>query len=627
MCAGHSSGAEAAIHAMHDIFDENETEAVLLIDAENAFNSINRNAMIHNIAVLCPIIATFVKNCYNVPARLFVIGGKELLSKEGTTQGDPTAMGAYAIGLTPLLRFLHNFIISNSLTTKQVAFADDFTVAGKVEDIKMHWDILCVTGPKYGYFPKAEKSFLIVKENHESKANNIFTNCNVEITSTGQRHLGAVVGDIKYKDKYVNEKINSLVDQTKILAKIAEIEPQAAYSAFIAGFKSKLNYLMRTIPDIQEKMMPLEELIRHEFIPAITGGHQCSEIERELLTLPPRLGGLGLNIFSEDSEIEYQNSRLVTNDIMKAVYEQNFDHEINLKSCKTTKQNIKASRIKKNELKLNKVRDLLNTFQLRLNDVCKEKGASNWLTVLPMSEHDFNLNKQQFWDAIRLRYGWPIPNLPTVCACGSKFDLQHCMSCKKGGFITLRHNSIRDLTANMLKEVCSDVKIEPPLLELSGEIFQLKTSKTGNEVRTDIAARGFWIKGQRAFFDVRVFDPNASRYLKQTMQQSYAKNESEKKRNYNERILNVDNGSFTPLVFSLYGGMSRECKTFYARLSEMISEKRKTPRSITSSWIRTKICFSLLNASLLCIRGSRSIYKTISVIGDDIVLNDLETKM
>ena len=86
VCAGRNAGAEAAIHAMHDIYENNDTEAILLIDAENAFNSINREAMIHNITILCPIISIFIKNCYNIPARLFIIGGKELLSRKATTK-------------------------------------------------------------------------------------------------------------------------------------------------------------------------------------------------------------------------------------------------------------------------------------------------------------------------------------------------------------------------------------------------------------------------------------------------------------------------------------------------------------------------------------------------------------
>ena len=163
---------------------------------------------------------------------------------------------------------------------------------------------------------------------------------------------------------------------------------------------------------------------------------------------------------------------------------------------------------------------------MRLNDIAQEKGASNWLTVLPIIEQNFNLNKQQFLDAIRLRYGWTIPNLPTYCSCGSKFDVQHSLNCKKGGFVTFRHNALRDLTANLLKEVCEDVAVEPSILNLTGETFTQKTAKTGDESKPDICARGFWISGERALLDVRVFDPNASRDENQDIAQCYEKNEN-----------------------------------------------------------------------------------------------------
>ena len=65
------------------------------------------------------------------PARLFIISGGELLSKEGTTQGDPTSMCAYARGILPLLQSLLDFVSVHELNTEEVAFADDFRVAGK----------------------------------------------------------------------------------------------------------------------------------------------------------------------------------------------------------------------------------------------------------------------------------------------------------------------------------------------------------------------------------------------------------------------------------------------------------------------------------------------------------------
>ena len=79
-----------------------------------------------------------------------------------------------------------------------------------------------------------------------------------------------------------------------------------------------------------------------------------------------------------------------------------------------------------------------------------------------------------------------------------------------------------------------------------------------------------------------------------------------KKRAYNERILNIEHGSFTPLVFSIQGGMSRECQVFYKRLSQLIAEKRDEPLSHMTNWIRTKHSFALLRSTLLCLRGSRT---------------------
>lgn len=71
VCASQKSGEEAAIHAMRNIFEADETDAALRVDASNAFNSLNRAAALNNIRVLCPLIVTYVINTYRAPARLF----------------------------------------------------------------------------------------------------------------------------------------------------------------------------------------------------------------------------------------------------------------------------------------------------------------------------------------------------------------------------------------------------------------------------------------------------------------------------------------------------------------------------------------------------------------------------
>ena len=105
----------------------------------------------------------------------------------------------------------------------------------------------------------------------------------------------------------------------------------------------------------------------------------------------------------------------------------------------------------------------------RLLRLSTKKGVSNWLTMLSITKYGFELSKQQFWDSICLRYGWEISKLPITCPCGSKFDVQQSMSCKKGGFITIRHNDLRDLTSRILSEVCYNTEIEAILVLLSGE--------------------------------------------------------------------------------------------------------------------------------------------------------------
>ena len=89
--------------------------------------------------------------------------------------------------------------------------------------------------------------------------------------------------------------------------------------------------------------------------------------------------------------------------------------------------------------------------------MCLEKGAAYWLSALPLKEAGFSLNKLEFRDAIALRYDLPVPRLSDICACGNEFTHNHAMICKTGGFVSLRHNELRDLTGNMLREACRNV--------------------------------------------------------------------------------------------------------------------------------------------------------------------------
>ena len=216
----------------------------------------------------------------------------------------------------------------------------------------------------------------------------------------------------------------------------------------------------------------------------------------------------------------------------------------------------------------------------------------------------FNLNKREFRDAIKLRYDWPVDDIPSTCVCNDIFTVDHAMICKRGGFVTQRHNELRDLEADLLSMVCSDVEIEPVLQDISGEQLG-RGSNRSPDARLDIHARGFWENQRSAFFDVRVFHPNADSYRDLELQQIYRNHENEKKRLYTRRVLDIEQGTFTPLIFTSTGGMGKECLHYHSRLAQLISIKKGEDYAKTISWIRARTSFALLRSALICLRGSR----------------------
>ena len=107
-------------------------------------------------------------------------------------------------------------------------------------------------------------------------------------------YLGAAIGKARFLQSFVRDKVDAWVCEIKTLSTIALDQPQAAYAAFTHGVRSRWNYLMRTMPEIDMELQALEDAIRLEFIPALTGQDHLSDELRNLLPLPVRTGGLGL---------------------------------------------------------------------------------------------------------------------------------------------------------------------------------------------------------------------------------------------------------------------------------------------------------------------------------------------
>ena len=138
----------------------------------------------------------------------------------------------------------------------------------------------------------------------------------------------------------------------------------------------------------------------------------------------------------------------------------------------------------------------------------------------------------------------------------------------------------------------------------------------------DIHARGFWERQISAFFDFRMCHPNADSYRDLTSKQIYKKHENEKKRQYAEIVTEIEQGTFTPLVFTTTDGVADECVKYHGRLAELIAYKKGESYSSAISWIRAKVSFAVRSA-ILYLRGSRSRRRQLDFVDSDLQIENI----
>ena len=223
------------------------------------------------------------------------------------------------------------------------------------------------------------------------------------------------------------------------------------YSAFTKGLASRWVYVSRTVPDIDTFMQPLEDVICCVLIPALTGRAPPNDFECVLFALPPRWGGLGLSNPICHASQEFSASLKITEPLSSLILHHDLLYS-EVKAIQLSQKSSVQSLIKQeyySKCSTDLRQHLGSSLRLTL-DLSVEKGASTWLTALPLDEYGFEF---AFQDALVLRYGWLPLHAPTHCPCGISFSVEHLL-CPKGGLPSIRHNEIRDLMATLLTEVC-----------------------------------------------------------------------------------------------------------------------------------------------------------------------------
>ncbi|KAL5260043.1 hypothetical protein ACHWQZ_G010230 [Mnemiopsis leidyi] len=188
--------------------EDSSTDCVLLVEASNAINSLNRAIAVHQ----------YLKSIYGTPSKMFINGtNKHILSAEGATQGCNLAMGFYGVGIMELI-----YILKQQVPECKVSwYADDSAGARKNESMV---GALKHYGPRIGYFPQPGKTCLIIKDpNKLEYFKQLFPG--VVVTAEGHRYLSSFIGAKAATELYVKEKVNDWVADINDISTAAASKP------------------------------------------------------------------------------------------------------------------------------------------------------------------------------------------------------------------------------------------------------------------------------------------------------------------------------------------------------------------------------------------------------------------
>ena len=240
---------------------------------------------------------------------------------------------------------------------------------------------------------------------------------------------------------------------------------------------------------------------------------------------------------------------------------------------------------------------------------------------MPIKAQGRYLSKAEFHDAMKLRLGLEPNSMPNKCVCGQTNSVIHAKNCHRGGYVNLRHDTVRNFFHDKAALVFNDVEKETKLNPVEEQ-----TLNTGANVaegaRSDVRVMGFTRDFQNTHFDVKIINTQADTHLQDNPRQAITKAEAGKDRAYKERIEKVENATFIPLVFTSKGAKSRKTSRALSKIVTKIAVKRSQEKATVAKALSTDLSFIFLKMELACIRGHRK--SRASIIRDVRTYSDVD---
>ena len=477
-------------------------------------------------------------------------------------------------------------------------YADDSACVAELKSILEWLNLLLKEGPKYGYIPEPDKSYLVVHPSMVDAAKKMFAHLKINVV-VGQRFLGAFIGNHEETEKWLEDKLTIWIKALKNLSKAAESQPHLAYVSLTKSLQNEWAYVQRVMANIEKPFSLIRSVLVTDFLPSLFQG-EISDIEASLMLMSNRRGGLGIRDPVASSSFAFQSSKNGTRRLSEAVFT-----GAKLDLCEHETQMVLArneARVLQDGIEeamfIDKISQLPLQSQKTLQRI-KEGECSTWLSMIPTCDNHFLMSADVFRDSIALRYARNPVKMQGFCdGCSKPFDITHALDCKRGGLVGARHNESRDLNLDLIHLTGLTQTVKEPVLKEPGP------DGLGG-LRVDWGVRGFWEFQREALFDIRIINADAPSYSTLSLESLFNKHRDEKKVKYNVAA-ELRRATFTPIIATCDGIFDHEAKVYMKRLATLLSSKWSQSYSQIYGWIKARMQVCILRSVSLCIRGSRT---------------------
>jgi len=626
------AGAELVVHTSREVLSRcwNDQEFVLLkVDFANAFNSIDRHALLIQCQKLFPDLLPWVRWCYGDQPLLFHRTGN-LRSCIGVQQGDP---------LGPLLFCLVLRILAARVAEVSPGLAlhkwylDDGVIAGRAAEVLLALTVLRAEGPALGLNLNLAKCELFSPD---------LDNFDIEVASSGRTFrfpdelhqrsnvadfvlLGAPFGSVEFCSAHIQRLC---VANRVLLSKLSKLEdPQVALHLLrtCAGF-GKFVYVARTTPPefVRESLGACDDDLRDSL--ATFAALQLSDSAWSQAQLPLSRGGLGLRSVAEHCAAAYISSHIralpgvLSADLKTAldIFAGQAQRELDTGDIDKYMATPPAQRVLSKEL--DRLRsdslfvdsDLVTRLRLF---ACMASRSSAWLAAMPCRGRlDLTLTSDQMQAALQHRLGLPLASPGELCcACSKPLDVagHHHLTCSRGSFVNSRHNRLRD----GLVELCAAAGMNPSKEE--GGYDRDRTRPADVLVPS-------WKLGKSAAFDLTVVSPLTQENISGAGDTGVVERAAEKKHEENDPKCADLGWLCVPLAVDSYGQWCVEAHQAFAEIALRLSTRTKVTfaRALASILNTLALILARHNATALLARrahrfsiGAREVHSASSLLG------------